>query len=230
MPENNPTPTTQTFEELTVNLVDGSTKLEKAAGSLSQAQTSYNNMTNRYIYTSDEAHQIALRDHLPALEAAENEAINLASGLTAYIRQILEVTRSDSPTLTDAEMAVAASKQVFVKEDCTELPYEALVSRVQQAITRGDRPAMYLYHRYGKMRLGIASELGSLPDEKAKSTLRDLISGIEKKLTTGKAKEVNDLAMKTLTKANTVASTARKRRAASQVYSFQKPGEVPWPD
>lgn len=228
MPENNPTPTTQTFDELTVNIVDWSSKLDKAAGSFSQAQTSYDNITNRMRYGSDEGHQIALRDHLPALEAAENAALSLANGFNAYIRPVLEVTKSESTTLTDAETAVAASKQIFIKEDCTELPYEALVSRVQQAITHGDRPAMYLYHRYGTMRLRIAD--GPESNEKAKAAFWRLLSAIEQKLTTGKAKEVNALALKTLSQAHSLASTASKRRAADQVYSFQKPGEVPWPD
>lgn len=230
MSDNNPAGAdpVQSFEEMVAELNSTTARLESVQTKLTQAQTDYQTKTEKYYFPTDEAREQARKDLLPTLEPVEQEAARLAGALSLNARRILEATKSEAASQTDAEVAVADSKREFVKEDCTELDYRRLLSRVQQAINQGDRPAMWLYLRYGTQRLAHADKDQFNTDEVAKSSFAAALRSIEGSLTTGKAKSVNDHAFKVLRKAQELERAATKRRMANRTFVFQQPGDVAW--
>lgn len=230
------------LEQVTGELSDLAQSLEQAQSALTTAEKRYARDTDRYYYSTDEAHQASFAEHLPALAKTEAQVEQAASLAAHRARQIMQLAANEYPLLTDDEQGVASAKAPFVKEDCESLPYAELLNRVRHAALMGDRPSMWLYARYGKQRLaqgryGSAAGDNSLDDDAAdgpeahadeRAELVRTFADIEDSLRPGKLKELRKSALDTLTQANTLQSAAGKRRWSQAVYSWQKPGDVPW--
>jgi hypothetical protein len=80
--------------------------------------------------------------------------------------------------LTDSEVARAANRREFIREDWERLDLEALGHRVRHALESGDRAEIALHHRYGSAALDDRFRM----DMRAPGTLKPALAELDAKL------------------------------------------------
>lgn len=80
--------------------------------------------------------------------------------------------------LTDDEMARAANRREFIREDWELLGLETLVHRIRRALESRDRAEMALHQRYGQTALNERFRM----DQRGPSMLKPLLADLEGKL------------------------------------------------
>jgi len=170
---------------------EGHTTLETLTEQLRDAQRLYNNKTHPSRHTSPEARAVALRDHLPALTAIEQQVRDAAATVRAAAQVIDEATGQDrEPTLSDADMIRASAAREFVKENCDTLPINQLRSKVQHALQTRDPAQAWLYLRYGMQRLSDHREEDRHSAQDAES-LRSLLASVQDRMSDKRGRETN---------------------------------------
>ena len=220
-----------TLAEIVAQLTADESTLGRLAASLTTAQRSYETATDRRYYSTEEAHAASFAEHLPAVQAVEAEVARGAGGIRARAREAIALTERQQPTLTDAEQAAAAMRREFVREDAETLPLDQLLERIQGVMLLDDRPGMYLYGRYARMRLGRGEGDGAPLDNRqgnAKGAIAAAVAEIDKRLRGGEVRAVYERALALLGKAGDLEAKAEKREREKRVYRFQSPLDVRW--
>jgi hypothetical protein len=217
-----------TLDEMQSSLAGDIARVEQAGTELYSAQSMYNRLTLRQNFSTNEAHQASFKEYEPGLAAVEDKALAVITAATRNAYEVKDATLKGQTTLTESEEAAAAVKREFIKEDATSLPYPAMLERIQSAVMNNDRPAMWLYLRYGRMRLANSGADDPLiTDMGAKTAIYTALAEIESKLVDSRVKAVHDKAQALLGKAGELDRKARKRRMATERYSFQGAHDVP---
>ena len=119
--------------------------LTEAISALEEAETTYTGRTRRVAHSSDEGHAVGLRDHLPALTAAEAAAARVASAAERNARQVLAQTATTTRMTVAAEVeAVAATRVPLVSRLVGSAPLTEIRDRLKAAIVAGDVADQYL--------------------------------------------------------------------------------------
>lgn len=134
-----------TLPEMSRTLSADRDQLERARRALETAQATYRDATLRGRYFSDEAHAIALRDHLPALQSAEDAALRVAGAADRNAREIRRQTEGAVMRLEPEDAGRAAALLPLVQREVETLPLPALAVRIRAAISTGNTAAQYLY-------------------------------------------------------------------------------------
>ena len=128
--------------------------LDSAKEALAAAQATFNRISARMNFLTDQEHDARMLEYLPALEAAEEAALNAARQVGDQCRAIAEATSFPREMqLSSEDTARAASLREFVREDCTELTLAELQVKLQKAAASGDAVQAWLYTRYGTQRV-----------------------------------------------------------------------------
>lgn len=222
-----------TLVELTASLATLESKVEAALKKLAASQGRYAFDTARERYSSDQEQQQGFQEHLPVLAAAEHEAAQLADLARREARSVLLATEVEYPQLTDEEYKSAGARASIVKEDSETLSLDELTRRTRQALLADDRPAQFLYARYGRRRLAsgtdVTNNTGDLEAiSRQKGQLQSVITEIETRLRAGNVKTVHDKAAALMAKAHELEKKASARRRKEQRYVFQGGRDVAW--
>lgn len=218
-------------EYATVLRTDRAT-LEAATEAYSAAQATYERLSGAQYYANAEQAATAAARYLPDLERAEQTAATTATAVKASARAIMDATSTSAVQISPAEEANAAARSVLYREDCETLPFPALLAAITTAVHSSDRPAMWLYFRYGRARLRAqdATPLDS-GDERAKSAVGDAISAIAALLDNPSTRATATAARELLSQADALeaATEARKRAANPPQYAWSNPAtDVRW--
>jgi hypothetical protein len=108
-----------------------------------------------------------------AIDAVKAE---LATTITAAESEIVASGASDPLSrLSNDDLARAANRREFLREDWEVLPPETLAQRVRDALARGDKAESALHHRYLQAALGDRFKM----DMHAGPLLKPLLSSLE---------------------------------------------------
>ncbi len=94
---------------------------------------------------TDEVREKLVAQFEPKVAAAEKAAKRAAEVARRNALLIEQQTASAPANLTDEELAAAASRLPFAKEEVERLTPEQLVERVRWAVQNDNRPALYAY-------------------------------------------------------------------------------------
>ena len=122
-------------------MADDASRCTRAEAALHEAQRTYRDHTHRSRHASDEAHEVALKDFLPELEAAERQAEAVARSAEKNTRRVRAQTEH-------AGIAAAAARHAMIAADVARMPLDRVAADLRAAIARDDRPTMFLYARH----------------------------------------------------------------------------------
>jgi len=209
-------------------------RLEQTGRDLAAAQFAYARATDPGNYFTPEAAQAALKEHLPGLESAEAAALRAATIASANARLVLSQTRSAGVTLASpAEYVEAEARRAFVSEDAASRPLAEIRDMVSQAIAVGDRPAMWLWHRYATSRVCTEDpSRDGLPGAgQAREAVRRMLHQIADQLRDRSMDPVKQRADAVLERAMASEKAAgQRRREIEQQRGRAERGVVAWPD
>jgi hypothetical protein len=177
--------------QLESQIRENSTTLGSLSDQLSDARRIYVLRTHPSRHLSTEAREVALRDHLPALQAVECQVEQAAAHLRESAQVIVGATSQDrEPTLSDADMNRAAAAREFVKENCETLTIQELRSKVHHALQTNDAAQAWLYLRYGMQRLGDNREADRRTPQDIVN-LQTLLASVRDRMSDKRCKETN---------------------------------------
>lgn len=208
--------------------------VDQASNSLDAAQLDYDvKVTENAMAKGNEAIRAELeRMYEPPLKLAEEEGVRAATAGRRNLEAIIAQTNSPQPTLdADEEWRRASLVRETVREDTETLGLPKLLAQVQQAVRKGDRPALYHYARYIPIRLGPLAPNVGLRDP-AEGALAKLVGDINEMLRDRSQDPVRKRAIDILDQVRALdrRAGARKQAAylATKPFPFQKPTDVPW--
>ncbi len=216
---------TKTAAELEREMAGDEARLDAALRRFTAAEADFAKRTDAARFITNEAHQASFKEHAGVLDAPEAEALGVAGEVHAKARRIAALTQEDraQPRLGDAEMASAAAKREFVKEDCEGLPLGDLLDAVRQAVAEGDRAAQWLYLRYLPKRFEVLR-----PDDARLEAERQELDSLLKQaaggLTDGKAGVVHEKARALQQRAMEATERAGRRQRAAAAERMKQTG------
>jgi hypothetical protein len=227
----------RSLTEIRGDLAGWEAQLDEAATSLQAAQRDYETLTDRYRYSTDAGHAASFAEHIPSLEQAEQDAGRAAGVVYRNAQAVRERLNHELPVLSPEEEASAAAKATFAREDAERLPLPELAARVEHAVLRGDRAAMFTYARYGRMRLARggggdgAGEGATWPTDTGpdRERLARVIREAESRLRPGDLAGVETRALGVVSKASNLQGVAGKRTREHAAAAMVPQGAVRWP-
>jgi hypothetical protein len=138
-------------------MADELASMVRLTGSVQQAATTFEAAKGK-LFTADghpifQAEQQAkrLQEALAPLQASTETAVSIAKNNTQWAVGRKEALLSADPTttLTTDELAAAALRAMFVREDLQSMIFPELAARIRAAVTSGDRAGAWLLERYG---------------------------------------------------------------------------------
>ena len=169
-------------------------KLSNALFVLEAAEDRYARLTKRRNYSTDAAHAASFKEHISILVNAEDRLFQQAEAAWEQARNIDDATTIDrEPVLSDEDMARANNRRAFVQEDCQSIPLRELLSRVQHAFRTEDVAALWLYLRYGSVRLQnpLALDKGRTTE---RGQLEALLANVADRLADKRNRQTNEVA------------------------------------
>lgn len=229
----NPTnPDVMTVTQMTSMLRDDGTRVRGAQRALEAAEGLYARATDRFYYSTDEAHQASFKEHAGPLAKAEDSATGVASAAEANARAVLAQIPGDTITLDAAGMAEAATRQALLAHDAANLPLDRLMTDVRAAIAHDDKPAMFLYAKLVSQRLAEPQARDAQErQQSAVSSLRNMVWQINDALRDRSFDALRQQALDAIGEASTLRSRASKReRKAQPLVAHDGSKMVAWPN
>ena len=215
---------------------DGAAEVERVGAALTAANAVYAGGTDRYFYSTDEGHAASFAEQLPALERAEEAAIQATAAADrnarAVLKQLTGVARAAAQSgagLTPAERADAAARLPFVEQDAARARPADLAAQLRLALTTGDRAGLFVLSRAVRARLE-EDRPGDRSDPAAASELRALAGEAGDRLRGADLDPLERQATALLVRASEVGGAARRRRRqADTERRMAEDGLVPIP-
>jgi len=224
------TPTlSQIFETMRTDLG----AVRDAQDTLETAQRTYATLTDRTRHSSDEAHEVALRDYLPPLRDAEEHAVRVTAAAVRNTRGILKAIGHDRIWIDPNESTVAAQREPLIRQIVERNDLPSLRDELRAAIIGEDRPSLYVFATLLPARLAAAPgplDAGQPEIEEARGEIRGMLAQVRQTLRDKSFDSTKERAGEILAKTTTVslAAMARKRQAERQA-DIQSGRKVAWP-
>lgn len=224
---------TSTLPEMTRQMDADLTAIGNAQHALEAAQRTYAQQTHRAYVTSDEAHEIALRDHLPPLREAEQTLVQVSEQGARNARQVVKTAATARLRLAPGDEAVAAQRLPLFQQLAATAPLPQLADELRAAVIAEDRPAMFALAMTLPARLDVAPgplDAGKPELAEARGELRTLLAQVRVALRDTSFDAARDRAHKVLntSAAATQAIETRKRQEA-QAADLASGRKVAWP-
>ena len=225
-----------TASEMRATLKRDATTLDDAIHDLERAETAYAGITRRVAYSSDEGHAIALRDHLPALAAAEGEAAaRVASAAERNARHVLAQTATTTRMTVAPEIEAAAAAKVPIVGRLIEtagLPQ--LRDELKAAVIAGDTATAYVMTALLPGRLAGEAPVGQATarpeNDAARAEIDRLLGRVRDELRDTSLDPIRAQAGAVLEQAATARRAAARRRQQDDLAARVSAGEVIlWP-
>ena len=135
--------------------------MARITGSVQQAAGAFE-AAKAKLYTADghpifQAEQQAKRlaEALAPLQAITETAVSVAKGNAQWALSRKETLLNSDPAadLAPADLAAAAQRATFTKEDVAHMSFPELAARVRAAVALGDKPGVFLLARYGAQKV-----------------------------------------------------------------------------
>jgi len=225
---------TPTLSEISETMRTDLNGLRDAQDALEAAQQHYTNQTRRAYATSDEAHEVARRDNLPPLEAAEAHATQVVTAAERNARDILRAIGHDRIWVDPNESAVAAQREPLIRQIVETSPLPALRDELRAAIIGEDRATLYVFATLTPARLAAAPgplDAGRPELQEARDEIRTMLGQARQTLRDKSLDATRERAAEVIGKATrTGLAAATRKREAVEAARFASSERVAWPD
>ena len=143
------TDTTQQADERT--FAEHQRRVRQATRDYERGKAALFDQQGRPIYVDHDTRLTALERALDRALAEAHDAVNAVRATAVAIEQA-EEHADPAGRLTEAELARANARALFVREDAERLPLDQLATRLRQALAGDDRALVFLLLRYGQAR------------------------------------------------------------------------------
>lgn len=224
------TPTLSQISETMRTDLDG---VRDAQDALEAAQRTYATLTDRTRHSSDEAHEVALRDYLPPLREAEEHAARVAAAAERNARGILKAIGHDRIWIDPNESTVAAQREPLIRQIVETSALPALADELRAAVIGEDRPTLYVFATLIPARLAAAPaprEAGQPEIDEARGELRGMLAQVRQTLRDKSFDATRARAGEVIAKARTVSlAAATRKQRAEEAARFARGEKVAWP-
>jgi len=225
-----------TVDQMGIILRRDERSLTEAIERVDQATTTYEQLTRREGQSSDAGHEIAKKDHLPPLVAAEADGARVASASERNARGILgQLTTTATRMVVPAETeAAAATKLPLLARVVDSAPLTQLVAEFRAALVADDTAALYVLASLLPGRLANEAPLGqptgSPATDEARAEIARLVGRTRDALRDPSLDAIRDQANGVLARAAIARRASEQRRKQADLAArLAAGGRVAWP-